>query len=82
MNELTNLVSNIFANQAAVSKAALKVEKELEDYRDSLFEDCETYPTCDWCGEAITEDWYEIDAGKTVDIVCPECIAKCRKERT
>lgn len=76
--DLTNLVSDIFANQAAVSKAALKAEKELEDYRDSLIEETVTHPTCDWCGEKITDDWYEIDT----DIVCPECIEKCRKERT
>ena len=73
-----DIVTDFFANQAAISKAALKAEKELEDYRDSLIEDCETYPTCDWCGDAITEDWYEID----MEMVCPDCIEKCRKERT
>lgn len=78
MNELTNLVSDFFKTQSAISREALRAEKELEDYRDSLIEDCETYPTCDWCGDAITEDWYEID----MEMVCPDCIEKCRKERT
>ncbi len=80
MNELTNLVSDFFKTQSVISREALRAEKELEDYHDSLV-DCDNYPTCDWCGDAITEDWYEIDAGKTVDIVCPECIEMCRKER-
>lgn len=75
--DLINLVSDTFINQVSVSKSALKAEKELEDYRESLIEDTEPYPTCDWCGEAITEDWYEIET----DIVCPDCIEKCRKER-
>lgn len=78
--DLTNLVSDFFKTQAVISKEALRAEKELEDYHDSLT-DCDNYPTCDWCGEAITDDWYEIDAGKTVDIVCPDCIEMCRKER-
>lgn len=78
--DLTSLVSDFFDTQREMSKAALKAEKEVEDYRDSLVE-TETYPTCDWCGEAITDDWYEIDTGKTIDIVCPDCIEMCRKER-
>ncbi len=73
---LTESVSDFFSSQVAVSKAALKAEKELEDYYDSLIE-TETYTTCDWCGEAITDDWYEIDR----DIICPDCIDGCRKER-
>lgn len=77
MNELTNLVSDFFKTQSVISREALRAEKELEDYHDSLV-DCDNYPTCDWCGETITEDWYEIDS----DMVCPDCIEKCRKERT
>lgn len=78
--DLTNLVSDFFKTQSVISKEALRAERELEDYHDSLA-DCDIYPTCDWCGEAITDDWYEIDTGKTVDIVCPDCIEMCRKER-
>lgn len=72
------LVKSFFLTQHTISKAALKAEKELEDYRDSLIEDCETYPTCDWCGEAITEDWYEIET----DDCMSRLHRKCRKERT
>lgn len=72
------LVKSFFLTQHTISKVALKAEKELENYRESLIEDTVSYPTCDWCGEAITEDWYEIET----DIVCPDCIEKCRKERT
>lgn len=75
--DLTSLVSDFFDTQREMSRAALKAEKEVEDYRDSLI-DTDTYPTCDWCGEAITDDWYEID----FEMVCPDCIEKCRKERT
>lgn len=79
MNDFEQLVKGFFGAVNSITKESLREEHMREDHMDSLNEENTT--VCDWCGEAITEDWYEIDAGKTVDIVCPECIEMCRKER-
>ena len=75
MNELTNLVTDIFGTQITVSKAALKAEKALEDYHDSIV-DTKVYPKCDLCDETITDEYYEIEDM----IICPNCMASSRKE--
>lgn len=38
---------------------------------------CNRYPVCDYCGEPITEDYYDLDG----DLICKECLDHNFKKR-
>lgn len=77
MNDFEQLVTGFFASVNSIAEESLREEHMREDYIDSLKD--ESISVCDWCGETIADNWYEIDTGKTVDRVCPECIEMCRR---
>lgn len=43
-----------------------------------MCEECQCLE-CERCGEGTTDYWY-VDNGEAVEIVCDECIAECEKQ--
>lgn len=54
-------------NYDAFDRYQREQERKEKEYLESL-------PDCDWCGEKIHDEYYDIG-----EIVCEECMDNCRK---